>query len=85
MSNNNPRPEFMANLKALCHNFEKQVNELDLETRATLHHNRVGFTRFNYLIQYLDHSGKGKPGCRQMEGRSSGTEVGDQHQAGHSD
>ena len=56
MSKNNPRPEFMANLKTLCKDFDKQVNDLDLETRATLHHNRVRICtqnfKFSNLISY---------------------------------
>ena len=42
MASLNPRPELMAQLKGLCRNFEKKVNDLDIETRAILNCNRVG-------------------------------------------
>ena len=38
---NNPRPQFMAQLKDLCRDLEKKVTDVDMETRATLHCNRV--------------------------------------------
>jgi len=41
MASLNPRPELMAQLKGLCRNFEKKVNDLDIETRAILNCNRA--------------------------------------------
>ena len=40
-NSNNPRPQFMAQLKDLCRDLEKKVTDVDMETRATLHCNRV--------------------------------------------
>ena len=37
----NPRPEFMSSLKSLCRNLDSEVRNLELETRAALHH-KVG-------------------------------------------
>ena len=44
----NPRAKFMSELKSLCRDFEKQVDEVEKETRVTLNHSRVS------LIQLFD-------------------------------
>ena len=49
MTSDNPRPEFMANLKSLCRNLEKQVKEVDFETRTALHANRVSYFHFYWV------------------------------------
>ena len=55
---NNPRPQFMAQLKDLCRDLEKKVTDVDMETRATLHCNRVskysssdGYIRYNLNVR----------------------------------
>jgi len=40
-NSNNPRPQFMGQLKDLCRDLEKKVTDVDMETRATLHCNRA--------------------------------------------
>ena len=50
----NPRAKFMSELKSLCRDFEKQVDEVEKETRVTLNHIRVSLMQLFDAVRCTD-------------------------------